>query len=322
MTDDQFLLASAYFDDEVDAHDKARAEADPIVMTEVARLRTLRADLRRVPAAAPATRARAIEAALDAWSTTTTTATTSASTPPSAAAATPSMVGNAGPEHRPPAPPTSLESARSAKRSASRWTSSSRLLTAAAAVVAVAFGAVMLTRGDQGDSSAAIEAGAVEETAASADQGSTYGSVADATPDEGADAPAATAPDEAKLAEDKDSTITNSPSEPSLPPFKVDPPVEVTPLATLQFSDEDLRLVADQFLNQGGAGGLPPIAHQCDLATPETATVIGYTSALNSDVERSNVQLLILVDDVDQYSFAYAVDVETCAVVRATVLPS
>ena len=39
MTDDQLLLASAYVDDDVDAAERARAEADPEVMAEVARLR-------------------------------------------------------------------------------------------------------------------------------------------------------------------------------------------------------------------------------------------------------------------------------------------
>lgn len=43
MTDDQFLLANAFLDGELTAEERARAEADPVVMAEVAELRALQA---------------------------------------------------------------------------------------------------------------------------------------------------------------------------------------------------------------------------------------------------------------------------------------
>ena len=42
MNDDQRLLANAYLDGEVSADERARAEADPEVVAEVARLRAVR----------------------------------------------------------------------------------------------------------------------------------------------------------------------------------------------------------------------------------------------------------------------------------------
>jgi hypothetical protein len=64
MTDDQILLASAYLDGDLDGPERARAEADPEVMAEVARLREARALLRAVEAPDPARREQAITAAL------------------------------------------------------------------------------------------------------------------------------------------------------------------------------------------------------------------------------------------------------------------
>lgn len=64
MTDDQFLLASAYADDAVSADERALAEADPEVMAEVGRIRALQAQLAGVAPAPPAQRATMIAAAM------------------------------------------------------------------------------------------------------------------------------------------------------------------------------------------------------------------------------------------------------------------
>ncbi|HWL41928.1 MAG TPA: hypothetical protein VNQ73_03210 [Ilumatobacter sp.] len=64
MTDDQYLLASAYADGDVTADERAVAEADPEVMAEVARIRALGAALRDVTPAPAATREAMIAAAL------------------------------------------------------------------------------------------------------------------------------------------------------------------------------------------------------------------------------------------------------------------
>ncbi len=64
MTDDQLLLANAYVDNELDTAERARAEADPDVMAEAARLRTAIAALRDVEPPDPARREAALAAAL------------------------------------------------------------------------------------------------------------------------------------------------------------------------------------------------------------------------------------------------------------------
>jgi hypothetical protein len=64
MTDDQLLLANAYVDDELDADERAQAEADPEVMAEVARLRIAITALRDVEPADPARREAALAAAM------------------------------------------------------------------------------------------------------------------------------------------------------------------------------------------------------------------------------------------------------------------
>jgi hypothetical protein len=68
MTDDQLRLANAYLDGDVDDDERARAEADPEVMAEVARLRDVAARLRSLEPPDAARRERAIAAALAAGS--------------------------------------------------------------------------------------------------------------------------------------------------------------------------------------------------------------------------------------------------------------
>jgi hypothetical protein len=67
MNDDQLLLASAYLDDDVDDAARARAEGDPDVLAEAARLRALRTALRDVEVPDPDRRERALAAALAAF---------------------------------------------------------------------------------------------------------------------------------------------------------------------------------------------------------------------------------------------------------------
>jgi hypothetical protein len=76
MTDDQLLLASAYLDDDLDPAERARAESDPEVMAQVARLGDVRERLRTVDPPEPARRETAITAALADAATTTVVAPT------------------------------------------------------------------------------------------------------------------------------------------------------------------------------------------------------------------------------------------------------
>ncbi|PIE31489.1 MAG: hypothetical protein CSA55_05620 [Ilumatobacter coccineus] len=49
MNDDQLFLANAYLDNDLSSEERARAEADPVVMTEVAQMRRVQDQLRAVP---------------------------------------------------------------------------------------------------------------------------------------------------------------------------------------------------------------------------------------------------------------------------------
>ena len=67
MNDDLTLLASAYLDGQVDAAERARVEADPELLTEVDRLRTVRALIGDIDPSPISTREELLATALDAW---------------------------------------------------------------------------------------------------------------------------------------------------------------------------------------------------------------------------------------------------------------
>ena len=125
MNDDQRLLANAYLDGEVSAEERARAEADPEVVAEIARLRAVSEALRVTDEPDPQRRDAAIHAALDAFEL----------RPAATIATTPEL---------PVAPPVSLDARRRA-----RWL---RPLAAAAAVVVLIAGGVALL-GDRDEDS-------------------------------------------------------------------------------------------------------------------------------------------------------------------------
>ena len=70
MNDDQFFLANAYLDGELTAEGRALAEADPVVMAEVAELRALQELVRDVPPPSDAVRGDAVAAALSEFAAT------------------------------------------------------------------------------------------------------------------------------------------------------------------------------------------------------------------------------------------------------------
>ena len=67
MTDDAELLASAYLDDEVTADERARVEADPVLLAEVDRLRVVRDALAATDPAPISIREDHLASALGAW---------------------------------------------------------------------------------------------------------------------------------------------------------------------------------------------------------------------------------------------------------------
>jgi hypothetical protein len=132
MNDDQRLLANAYLDGEVSAEERARAEADPEVVAEVARLRAVAEALRVTDAPDPQRRDAAIDAALDAFEL----------RPAATIATTPEL---------PVAPPVSLDARRRA-----RWLRP--LAAAAAAFVLIAGGVAVLGNrdDDNGDDASSL----------------------------------------------------------------------------------------------------------------------------------------------------------------------
>ena len=67
MTDDPTSLASLYLDGELDAGERARVESTPELLTEVERLRQVRAVLAELPEASISARERHLANAFDAW---------------------------------------------------------------------------------------------------------------------------------------------------------------------------------------------------------------------------------------------------------------
>lgn len=130
MNDDQLLLASAYLDGDVDDAARARAEADVEVMAQVARMRTVREELRTVEAPDPDRRERAVSVAL----------ATPADEPAPVRAPPP-----------PPPPPTRLP--QRSRRAA--W---GGVVAAAAALVLVAAASIVLrgTNGGDDDDDASV----------------------------------------------------------------------------------------------------------------------------------------------------------------------
>jgi negative regulator of sigma E activity len=163
MNDDQRLLANAYLDGEVSADERARAEADPDVVAEVARLRAVRDALQVTGAPDPERREAAIQAALDAFEL----------RPAATIATTPEL---------PVAPPVSLDARRRA-----RWL---RPLAAAAVVVALIAGGVALLGGRDEASDDAAEPLVADDDELAAEETAQLEVATDQT---GTEAPAATA---------------------------------------------------------------------------------------------------------------------------------
>lgn len=154
MTDDQYLLASAYLDGDVTPNERAAAEADPAVMAEVARLRDLQIALRSVEPPSADTRAAMIGAALAEFQPT--AQPLAAPSPASALSPSPSPMTSAG------------------SRRAARWSTWERGLGLAAAAVAVlAVGAVVVTGlrggGSDDDSASSAPTEGLEQTEIAAD---------------------------------------------------------------------------------------------------------------------------------------------------------
>ena len=67
MNDEQFFLANAYLDGELTDDEQVFAEADPVILAEVERLRALQARVRAVDPPSPLAKKRAVNAALEAF---------------------------------------------------------------------------------------------------------------------------------------------------------------------------------------------------------------------------------------------------------------
>ncbi len=241
MTDDQYLLASAYADGDVSADERAAAEADPDVMAEVARIRELRAALADVAPASDAVRTAMLAAALRDFRP-----TTAVAAPPR-----PARVPRAFP-----------------------W--SNVLGLAAAAVAVVAIGAVVVNGmgGQQGDDDAAMSTEAAEAPSATElsrtfeaadeaelDQATAAAEAADSAP--AAPAPAGGAPAATEAPAGTDAAPTNPSSA-----------------LTIVIEDPDQLAGAGLALRdayQAGVSGAAPPVTDCTLATAAAAPTADAT---------------------------------------------
>lgn len=167
MTDDLITLASAYLDGAVTPAERAQVEADPELLTEVERLRRVRAVVGDAEGAPISVRERHLAAALDAWDRMPAAERSGDSTPSGALSA--AAAGGAS-----ITAPTSLRDRRD--RRSRRKPLSSRVLTiAAAAVVLVGAGVVINGAMNSGsdDSSADFGIEADDDAAATAELEST-----------------------------------------------------------------------------------------------------------------------------------------------------
>ena len=189
MNDDQRQLANAYLDDEVSVDERSRAEADPEVLAEVARLQAVREALRVSDRPDAARRDAAILAALEAFEI----------RPAATIATTPDL---------PVAPPASLDAKRRA-----RWLGP--LAAAAAAVVVIAGGVAILGGGgEDGDDAASVATPAAAELEAAASQPAVADTAAAAAvPDAAATEGTSAAADEAAPAAGEAAPVLRSPED-------------------------------------------------------------------------------------------------------------
>ena len=303
MTDDQYLLASAYADGDVSAGERAAAEADADVMAEVARIRDLRAALADVAPAPDAVRTAMLTAAMRDFH-----------------------------------PTTAVAAPRRPARAPRAFPWSNVLGLAAAAVAVVAIGAVVVNSvgGQQGDDDASMsistEAPIATELSrtfdaadeAELDQATAAAEATDSAP--AAPAPAGGAPAATEAPAGTDALATNPSS--ALTIVIEDPD---------QLADTGLAL-RDAY-QAGVSAGAAPVT-DCTLATAATAPAADATPGAAAVREglpaaAANVELLDTAElrlpagDVVTVWLAvdlgtaqtYAIDAATCVLVAIGTAP-
>jgi negative regulator of sigma E activity len=314
MNDDQYLLASAYLDGELDAAERAAAASDPEVMAEVDRLRALQADVRFVEPPSDAVRESAITAALDEFDALFTAATRTLETQP--LPASPARVV----EFRP-------------RPAYARW------LGAAAAVVAIGFVGVVVARsaggGDDDDAGAAdlqalddaagsdadsariAEAPAAESSFSDAADNSVMSTAYAATDATGADSSATASAAENATATTELADATAAPSGdaplPTIAAAGTAPPFDpAVPIA----DEQALGLVGRELLDREAKGTLG--------ATPDTVCGAGegMPPILDEGLYQTTagpVPVMIAVDHVTRETTAF--DRDSCEVVATAIAP-
>jgi hypothetical protein len=290
-TSDALSRASAYLDGELDAPEIAAVEADPEVMAEVARLRSLQHEIRDVPAPSPYGRDMAVAAALAEFDTV----------------------------HRAVPAVTPMPSVRTARRpSYGRW-----MAVAAAIAGVAALGAVITTAGRNGgdgdDAAVSPEESAVAFDVAATERSSGGGAPAAPQPEaelsqpmlasEATESPAATAlggdAGQAAAAEEADDAApaTTATASEALPPIQFDP--------TTPIPDElALGVIGRQLLSEWRNGlRVTKTGTSCDATVPEA--VLLTDALLNID----GVDRPVLIAGNPADDTISALDPDTCVVV-------
>jgi hypothetical protein len=317
MNDDQYLLANAYVDGELTAGERSIAEADPDVMSEVVRIRALRAQLRDVEAPSTSARESALAAAMAEFAP--------------AAAAHPAA----------PAPRTVAFRPRPAYQ---------RYLAFAAAVVAVGLLGVVIVNGigggddddtavsddtaetvlaadqadagDTADADAAADSGPTElrdlaESEAAGDAAEAPAVADEATAGDAADADAAVdetfaasddaAGDDAAAESDDAASVDAAivPADPPADPATIPDPVE-------------LGLVGADLLAARDDGSLPPTPNT-DCVFPDAEDPAVILGRAEFEVAMGTIELLVAVDEVADV--AYGIDPGSCEILVVGPLP-
>lgn len=304
MTDDQIFLASAYLDGELSDAERGIAEADPVVLAEVERLRAIQASMASVEPPSNEARESAISAALAAFQ-------------PAGAAAENVLA--------PPPPPGNLTTAESTvvpiarKRPVMAW-----LSVAAAAVAIGLFGVLVARSGSTDDSSAdSATAGTIAEAEAGAADAETEGGITEQYVDEAvntdapaeertAAAPAAEDMTEAGEASDDVATDAETAPEESTPTnvatADTNPAAEMSEPATLTL-DQAVDL-AESLLAE------PAVLRARQIETSENQAVEACVSGeVDSTIDWSDLNLLVVFDFID-------IDAETAPVPAVLVVDS
>jgi len=298
MNDDQILLANAYFDGELDAAERARAEADPVVLAEVERLSALVASLRQPPPPSDAARQSAIAAALSEF------------------------------DRNRPASPTVVPITRTGRHRSSTW------LAVAAGVLGIGlFGVVVAQNGIGGndDDDAGFDAAAQIDTDQAADQPPAESAKIDDAVAESATASAtaeaAGAATASPMLESTPAEVADAAEESASAEASGELSMATTAARVPWAFDPSVAIPDTLALADVGAELLQQQQAETLVNTPETRCGTDYDPPLAVlaeglyQVDQNTVVTVYIAVDQATAATTYAIDRDTCQALASTAAP-